>query len=81
MSQGTAGTMAQRTVVVDCPTCARKVPFNASSRWRPFCSERCKTIDLGAWAAERYRIVGDAPSDGDDGAAANQSTGRPQRDI
>ena len=33
----------------------------AASRWRPFCSERCRTIDLGAWAAEAYRVpVADA---------------------
>ena len=24
--------------------------------WRPFCSERCKITDLGAWAAEKYRV-------------------------
>jgi len=29
------------------------VPLNT---WRPFCSERCKLIDLGAWATERYRV-------------------------
>jgi len=29
------------------------VPENV---WRPFCSERCKLIDLGAWASERYRV-------------------------
>jgi endogenous inhibitor of DNA gyrase (YacG/DUF329 family) len=27
-----------------------------SSLWRPFCSERCKQIDLGAWAEEKYTI-------------------------
>jgi endogenous inhibitor of DNA gyrase (YacG/DUF329 family) len=56
-------------MVVDCPTCGRKVPFEPSSRWRPFCSARCKTVDLGAWAAERYRISGHARDDaasGDD---------------
>jgi endogenous inhibitor of DNA gyrase (YacG/DUF329 family) len=26
--------------------------------WRPFCSERCKLLDLGAWASEKYRIAG-----------------------
>jgi len=46
--------------VVDCPACGRKVTFSASNRWRPFCSQRCKNLDLGAWAAERYRIAGDA---------------------
>jgi uncharacterized protein len=27
-----------------------------SNRWRPFCSERCSSIDLGAWASEAYRV-------------------------
>lgn len=58
--------MAQRIVSVDCPTCGRKAPFDASNPWRPFCSARCKTVDLGAWAAERYRIDGDARGEGAD---------------
>ncbi len=49
--------------VVPCPTCGREVPWTPASRWRPFCSERCRLIDLGQWAAERYRIPGEeAPS-------------------
>jgi len=31
-------------------------PFSTDNRWRPFCSERCKMIDLGAWATESYRV-------------------------
>jgi len=27
--------------------------------WRPFCSEKCRLIDLGRWADEEYKIVGD----------------------
>jgi endogenous inhibitor of DNA gyrase (YacG/DUF329 family) len=30
--------------------------FGAGNRWRPFCSERCRLIDLGQWAAEAYRV-------------------------
>jgi endogenous inhibitor of DNA gyrase (YacG/DUF329 family) len=30
--------------------------FSPENKWRPFCSERCKIIDLGAWAAESYRV-------------------------
>ncbi len=41
---------------VACPRCGRKTPFTPDNGWRPFCSERCKTIDLGAWADERYRV-------------------------
>jgi endogenous inhibitor of DNA gyrase (YacG/DUF329 family) len=48
--------------LVACPTCANPVEWSARSRYRPFCSERCKLIDLGAWATERYRVPDD-PSD------------------
>jgi uncharacterized protein len=34
-----------------------------SNRWRPFCSERCSSIDLGAWASEAYRVESKAPVD------------------
>jgi hypothetical protein len=46
--------IAPRTVA--CPTCGARVPWTTESKFRPFCSERCKTIDLGAWANESYRI-------------------------
>jgi uncharacterized protein len=42
--------------VVSCPTCGKPVPWVAQSAFRPFCSERCRQIDLGAWAAEEYRV-------------------------
>ena len=42
--------------IVDCPTCARKVEWTEASKFRPFCSLRCKQIDLGAWAEEKYVI-------------------------
>jgi len=42
--------------IVKCPQCGAPVRWEAASRWRPFCSERCKTLDLGAWAAEAYRV-------------------------
>jgi endogenous inhibitor of DNA gyrase (YacG/DUF329 family) len=41
---------------VKCPTCGRPAVYNLSNPARPFCSERCKLIDLGAWADERYRV-------------------------
>jgi endogenous inhibitor of DNA gyrase (YacG/DUF329 family) len=42
---------------VSCPRCGARVPWGPSSRYRPFCSERCRTVDLGAWATERYRVA------------------------
>ena len=40
---------------VKCPTCRKEVAWENNPH-RPFCSERCKLIDLGAWSQERYRI-------------------------
>jgi uncharacterized protein len=46
------------------------VPAN---RWRPFCSERCRTADLGAWASEQFRVPAQLSTDtadaGDDAQA------------
>jgi endogenous inhibitor of DNA gyrase (YacG/DUF329 family) len=42
---------------VACPRCGGASAFTSENRWRPFCSERCKMIDLGAWAAESYRVA------------------------
>ena len=48
--------------VVACPGCRKKVPWHDNSV-RPFCSERCRLIDLGAWSDESYSIKGaPAPS-------------------
>ena len=49
--------------VVNCPTCAAKVEWTEANKFRPFCSERCKQIDLGAWASESYRITGQVSDD------------------
>jgi hypothetical protein len=46
---------------VRCPTCQREVAWTADSKWRPFCSERCRMVDLGAWFAGERAIPGDAP--------------------
>jgi endogenous inhibitor of DNA gyrase (YacG/DUF329 family) len=42
-----------------CPTCRQPFTWEGNPH-RPFCSERCQLIDLGAWASERYRIAGEA---------------------
>ncbi len=42
--------------VVSCPTCDKQVLWTPDNAWRPFCSERCRLIDLGAWASEKYRV-------------------------
>ena len=61
--------MAERTLKVPCPTCRQPALFAPSNRWRPFCSERCRNRDLGAWANEEYRVPDPAPPDGEPDAA------------
>ena len=43
-------------MLVKCPTCKNEVEFTAENPYRPFCSQRCSTLDLGAWADEKYRV-------------------------
>ncbi len=54
------------TKTVKCPTCGKLVRWDKDSRWRPFCSERCKLIDLGEWASESHRIPGQPVPPGND---------------
>ena len=46
-----------------CPTCRKPTEWTANP-WKPFCSERCKIKDLGAWASESYRLE-PKPEEGD----------------
>ena len=55
-----------KSPVVSCPTCGKSARFSPDNPYRPFCSERCKLIDLGAWASESYRIPADDASRRDD---------------
>jgi len=48
--------------VVRCPTCGGPSVYAPGNRYRPFCSERCKQIDLGAWAAEDFRVPASPPA-------------------
>jgi endogenous inhibitor of DNA gyrase (YacG/DUF329 family) len=44
---------------VNCPQCQDEVVWDKTSLYRPFCSKRCKLLDLGAWAAEEHGIPGE----------------------
>ena len=49
--------------IVACPACGKSTAFMPGNRWRPFCSERCRVSDLGAWATESYRIPAEEGED------------------
>ena len=51
--------MVTKKITVLCPRCKTEVIWNKEHSFKPFCSERCKLIDLGEWAAEEKRIPGD----------------------
>ena len=42
--------------IVKCPTCQKQVEWSEKSMFRPFCSDRCRLIDLGEWASEKHAI-------------------------
>jgi endogenous inhibitor of DNA gyrase (YacG/DUF329 family) len=50
---------------VNCPTCHSPVEWLEKNELRPFCSDRCKLIDLGAWASEEYKVPGKPVSEWD----------------
>jgi endogenous inhibitor of DNA gyrase (YacG/DUF329 family) len=45
-----------RPPIVACPHCGKESPWDTNNRFRPFCGERCKMIDLGKWADEEFRV-------------------------
>ncbi len=49
--------------LVRCPACRGDSVYARTNPYRPFCSERCKQFDLGAWASEDFRVPADTPLD------------------
>ena len=55
-----------RTFRRACPQCSQQVMWPETPTY-PFCSERCRLIDLGVWATEGYRIAGEPFEDAEEG--------------
>jgi uncharacterized protein len=60
-----------------CPTCRQPVAPRGANRAFPFCSERCRLLDLGRWFDGRYRIAGPPADDAEPGPAAGEGDGEP----
>jgi uncharacterized protein len=58
-----AGPATPKPRIVRCPACGGDSVYAASNPFRPFCSERCKSIDFGAWASESFRVPDETPPD------------------
>jgi uncharacterized protein len=69
--------VTQNSRTVSCPRCGAPVRWGAESPFRPFCSERCKMIDLGAWASEEYRVAVKGEIDDTDADSAGTKGGAP----
>ena len=55
---------------ITCPACRKPCKYGPSNPSRPFCSDRCRNGDFGAWASEAYRVPAAAdPADEPDGEA------------
>jgi endogenous inhibitor of DNA gyrase (YacG/DUF329 family) len=65
---------------VACPHCGNPVAWTPAARWRPFCSERCKMIDLGGWASESYRVPLPETPDLDMFGEPDQASGSRERE-
>lgn len=65
MDSDTRGGVSERRV--RCPACGGESLYAPSNPYRPFCSERCRQIDFGAWASERFALPGTGEPDGPDG--------------
>ena len=62
---------------VKCPTCQREIDWSQAP-FRPFCSERCRLIDLGAWLTEKHSIPGEpAPEQSADRTPGEQDADTP----
>lgn len=59
-------TRKKKPVIVNCPQCGKQVLWDSSNPYRPFCSERCKLIDLGQWATEKYGIPDESKDEGEE---------------
>ena len=52
-----------KKITLACPTCKQNVEWSDDFPERPFCSKRCKLIDLGEWASETHKIPVDPSID------------------
>ena len=66
MSRTEPTTSSPAPRIVPCPTCGGDSVFAPSNAWRPFCTERCRQIDLGAWASESFRVQAAPPTEDQD---------------
>jgi endogenous inhibitor of DNA gyrase (YacG/DUF329 family) len=68
-------------VASTCAICGKPAASRPENRSYPFCSDRCRLIDLGKWLGEEYRIPGPRAGDGAGGTHAGDAGGTPAGDT
>ena len=67
-------------IAAECPHCGDQTHLDTSNEYRPFCSERCRLLDLGDWVNEEHKIAGrefsDPGFDGDTFSAATERSSK-----
>lgn len=63
-----------KVLMVSCPYCHKKIAYSTANPFRPFCSERCKMLDLGAWASDERRVPGKSIWEDDDADQAGAAS-------
>jgi endogenous inhibitor of DNA gyrase (YacG/DUF329 family) len=64
-----------RARLLSCPRCGAQVAWSPENRYRPFCSERCKLIDLGDWATEKFRVPVEEDKDPQEAGEQDEGSG------
>lgn len=64
-----------KTKIIKCPNCKKEFNYY-DSKFRPFCSERCKLVDLGHWFAEDFGIAAEKPLEEEDLIEIEKSYGK-----
>lgn len=70
----------EQTIYCRCPQCGKPIVYDSHNPYRPFCSEKCKLLDLGAWASEE-RIIKGRPVNEDEDAELLDDPNLPKRHI
>ena len=75
-----SGVKTENKLIVRCPQCGKIIKYDTNNPYRPFCSQRCRILDLGAWANEE-RVIKGRPVNDDEDADLLNDPNLPKRHV
>lgn len=72
--------VTDKGLMIPCPHCGKMHLYRTQDEFRPFCSQRCKILDLGAWASDEMKIEGPSLIEDDDAEYASGLSGFDEED-